>query len=492
MEVFAKYLALDTYAEQFFIDAFAKPVILDRMTSTQFAIISQQYLDIFRHTRRHNPHFFTLLLRFFEYEGEPIGKNQLEAYRLAIEQRSPLLLPLDAHDDFIVTFEGRRWELGEFGERFPREREVMAAQINFYAYLTFGRNYVCSNTIKELFPLPLLLRYIRSDIWPSFKASLINVFTHAYLNERPRFPRRSQKVFPLYGVQDRESFKRSLGAAQGERARNGGFEYEMREMQSSGLSSAGIQEILSCVSHHNHVGEEELKGVASWLLDYIRDRIGQSNELFYREDIEAALTCTHVMIELGVVGVGPESGIVELITSIVKRISESLQLQNEVKMELRETNFKQLLLEMVEKNVIKRFNYSAKFDGLEDEVTPQNICSQYVNYAFYQNILLLDKGSHSTRKESVRVIASVLRLISLFNRLSIQHKMEQFLAEVVGEEALLRQEGVRRQRVTEIMTERVLSEPMKGKEDILRLLLLLFYNNNTFNINYASIELLAN
>jgi len=32
---------------------------------------------------------------------------------------------------------------------------------------------------------------------------------------------------------------------------------------------------------------------------------------------------------------------------------------------------------------------------------------------------------------------------------------------------------------------------MKGREDIIRLLLLLFYNNNTFNINYASIELLA-
>ena len=71
--------------------------------------------------------------------------------------------------------------------------------------------------------------------------------------------------------------------------------------------------------------------MSGWLLEYIKERIGQSNELFYREDIEAALTCTYVMIELGVVGVGQESGIVELITSIVKRISESLQLQNEVK-----------------------------------------------------------------------------------------------------------------------------------------------------------------
>ncbi len=74
---------------------------------------------------------------------------------------------------------------------------------------------------------------------------------------------------------------------------------------------------------------------------------------------------------------------------------------------------------MMEKNVIKRFNYSAKFDGLEDQVSPQNICSQYVNYAFYQNILLLDKNSNNKRKESVKVIVSVLELISLYNTLFV-------------------------------------------------------------------------
>lgn len=86
---------------------------------------------------------------------------------------------------------------------------------------------------------------------------------------------------------------------------------------------------------------------------------------------------------------------------------------------------------MVEKNVIKRFNYSAKFDGMEDQVSPENICSQYVNYAFYQNILLLEKNSHIKRKESVKVIVSVLKLISLFNNLFVEEKIEQFLGEVI-------------------------------------------------------------
>lgn len=79
---------------------------------------------------------------------------------------------------------------------------------------------------------------------------------------------------------------------------------------------------------------------------------------------------------------------------------------------------------MVEKNVIKRFNFSAKFDGIEDQVTPENICSQYVNYAFYQNILLLEKNSQTKRKESVKVIVSVLKLISLFSSIFVEEKIE--------------------------------------------------------------------
>ena len=32
---------------------------------------------------------------------------------------------------------------------------------------------------------------------------------------------------------------------------------------------------------------------------------------------------------------------------------------------------------------------------------------------------------------------------------------------------------------------------MKGREDIIKLLLLLFYNNNTYSINYTSMTLLS-
>lgn len=52
---------------------------------------------------------------------------------------------------------------------------------------------------------------------------------------------------------------------------------------------------------------------------------------------------------------------------------------------------------MVEKNVIKKFNYSANFDGMEDEVTPDNICFIFINYSFYQNILLEQKDARNQK-----------------------------------------------------------------------------------------------
>jgi hypothetical protein len=176
------------------------------------------------------------------------------------------------------------------------------------------------------------------------------------------------------------------------------YEYELKEMYSNGLTANGISDILSCVDQKNYVDEAMLREHTPWLLDFISRGIGKNDDQFYSWDIEAALICLRYMIELGVFGVEESEQIIELIKSIVKRISQSLQLQNETKIVLKSNNFKELLLEMVEKNVIKRFNYSAKFDGIEDQVTPQNICSEYVNYAFYQNILLLEKNTQAKRK----------------------------------------------------------------------------------------------
>jgi hypothetical protein len=171
------------------------------MSVHEFRLIFEQYFKIYNHTKQYNAEIFKLLVHFLVCEGEANGKNQMEVYRLIFESRNPLIIEIsDYSEQLYIGLFGKKYEIREFITSFPREASVLAAQINFFTYLTFDRNYVCSKMIKEIFPIQILLSYIKADMYSEIKASLINVFTHSYLNEKPRFPKRLQKVFPLHGI----------------------------------------------------------------------------------------------------------------------------------------------------------------------------------------------------------------------------------------------------------------------------------------------------
>lgn len=70
---------------------------------------------------------------------------------------------------FYVDYLGKQYELNSFVKTYKREGQTVASQIKFYAFLTFGRNYVCSKTIKRCFPLSVLLHYILSDTTDDLK-----------------------------------------------------------------------------------------------------------------------------------------------------------------------------------------------------------------------------------------------------------------------------------------------------------------------------------
>lgn len=104
--------------------------------------------------------------------------------------------------------------------------------------------------MKKLFPLHILLDYMKKDIYSEIKAALINVFTHTYLNERPRYIKKMQKVFPIYGIKDKESFKNAVLSRSGSKlgeSRRKNYEYELKEMDASGLSKNAINDIFSCI-----------------------------------------------------------------------------------------------------------------------------------------------------------------------------------------------------------------------------------------------------
>lgn len=45
-------------------------------------MIFLQYLKIYQLTNNYSAEIFKLLIKFLEFEGESIGKNQLEIYKL--------------------------------------------------------------------------------------------------------------------------------------------------------------------------------------------------------------------------------------------------------------------------------------------------------------------------------------------------------------------------------------------------------------------------
>lgn len=131
---------------------------------------------------------------------------------------------------------------------------------------------------------------------------------------------------------------------------------------------------------------------------------------------------------------------------------------------------------------------ATRFDGVEDEISADNICSIYVNYAFYQNILLLEK-SHKRRKEYDKVIMVILELIEIYNSIIIQDKLINFLCEVIeNEKFYLFREG-KKEFIQQVIIKKTLEESLVKRENTFQLLLLLFYNSNTYTINLKTISL---
>lgn len=74
-------------------------------------------------------------------------------------------------------------------------------------------------------------------------------------------------------------------------------------MYANGLTSVGINDILSCIEQKNYVDEPIIRDHTKWLLNFLEKGIGKNDDQFYSWDIEASLICLRYMIELGVFGV---------------------------------------------------------------------------------------------------------------------------------------------------------------------------------------------
>ena len=81
---------------------------------------------------------------------------------------------------------------------------------------------------------------------------------------------------------------------------------------------------------------------------------------------------------------------------------------------------------MLAKNILKKFNNRSRFDGLEDELTINNISLRFVKYAYYQNLFLFKRINH----EKDYVIEIVLQLINNATQLRIDQRIRELIHEL--------------------------------------------------------------
>jgi hypothetical protein len=110
--------------------------------------------------------------------------------------------------------------------------------------------------------------------------------------------------------------------------------------------------------------------------------------------IKCHIKCFKYLLELSQFADSELLEVEEVVQELVNKIDASLKSAGGPVEKLESSNFRSLLLEMLEKDVLKKFNYINNFDGIEDEITRDNICYIFVSYSFFQNILLEDKNYH--------------------------------------------------------------------------------------------------
>lgn len=249
--MFIRFLGLDTYAEDFFVSSFQNEAILQKISADELQAIIDQYINIFRRTGKRSEKIFELFNKMILFNNRGNSKNQLEVYRIFFSVNNPLMISIE-HTGGRFTIEGV--ELISFCEKNPAYTSYLAKQIKFYALLTADRNYVCSKTIKKMFPLSILYSYFMREpasseqmgppmdeatqaISEEINQSFLHIIVNSYLNERPRFVETHPLVYSMTGEQVEPIEEGSVPS----------FETEIGLMRSQGLSQESINDIISCI-----------------------------------------------------------------------------------------------------------------------------------------------------------------------------------------------------------------------------------------------------
>jgi hypothetical protein len=333
-----------------------------------------------------------------------------------------------------------------------------------------------------MFPPNIILNYIfRHPVANiTVKQSFIWLLIHTYLNVKPRF----EQSFPLvFAVPSRHE-------EDGGSKREQQFEMEREIIRRSNFPEETIADILACMEVGDSLTDRDLEELKSFIFGDIKHLLATSNDIneFYSSAIESYLVCLKFFVKLSVLKKEEIEEVKLIIKKISNKVDESLVIKADNNEKLESSNFRELLLEMVEKNVIKKFNQSVKYDGIEDEVEFNNICSVFVNYSFYQNILLEEKDQRKRRCADA-VIKIVLKLIALYGEIERMSKIKAVIEDVTKESNI----SMANENKSSLIHKAIIQNGLSAKNDnsdIFKLLALIFYNSNTYEINEISINYL--
>lgn len=229
-------------------------------------------------------------------DDEGINNTQMKIYELMIKDRSTLLIPIECKGNKLMIRHGRStYELSEINRHFSQDEGLMktlANQFEFYTYLCYGRNYVCSRYVKSIFHFDVLFDYLNGDISNDLKASLLLIIIRCYLDERPRF--RENLPSLIYNLKSKKRDRPQYISKKSEEV------FDMVRINNPyKIEEKIVRELLDCVSLDDSMTQDQIVEIKKWTLKSIENFLKtQQTEEFYDRLNEVNLNCLKIMIQL--------------------------------------------------------------------------------------------------------------------------------------------------------------------------------------------------
>ena len=256
----------------------------------------------------------------------------MQIFDLMITQKSSLLFKITCKDRLLyVSYQRRDIELAALCQEFNQRPDLIKALVNqfeFYTFLCYGRNYVCSKYVNSVFSFDLLLGYLKnSAISNDIKASLLLIIVHCHLDERPRFKENLPAL--VYSLRTQKDERRDGHPLISKKS------LEVIEMvrlnNPNKIEERSIKELLTCVSLEDNLSRNQIAEIKAWTLSSIESFLETTSiEHFYDRLNEVSLYCLRHMIQLKMFSSGESDGIQQTILHSINKLKQSMEHKGEV------------------------------------------------------------------------------------------------------------------------------------------------------------------